>query len=150
MARYEHFVPVKGHPDYVVSNYGTIVNLRSGKEIAQHSNGQGYMKAFIDGKKRYVHRIVADSFFQGDHEGLDVNHIDGDPTNNFLGNLEWCTRKENIHHAMKTGLFHKTLKRDPNLVEVIRCKDRTNRGSNRFCNSTPGDFYCADALRKIV
>lgn len=149
MSRYEHFVPVKGHPNYEVSNYGTVINKKNGKQVIPRMNTNGYLRVFIDGKKIYLHRVVADSFFDGDHTGLDVNHKDGDPTNNFLGNLEWCTRKENINHAIRTGLFHRTKRPDADLVEVVRCKDCESRGSNRFCSMTPGDFYCADACKKI-
>lgn len=51
-----------------------------------------------------VHRLVADSFYDGEHDGLDVNHIDGNKTNNHISNLEFCTRSENLNHAFQHGL----------------------------------------------
>jgi hypothetical protein len=50
-----------------------------------------------------VHRLVMLSFV-GLSE-LDVNHKDGNKTNNHLSNLEFCTKSENIQHAYKTGLM---------------------------------------------
>ena len=63
-----------------------------------------YNNATRKGDDKLVHRLVADSFYDGNHENFEVNHIDGDKTNNFVGNLEWCTRSENLKHAYDTGL----------------------------------------------
>ena len=51
-----------------------------------------------------VHRLVAEAFLGGPHPDLDVNHIDGDKTNNCIENLEWCTREENVRHAVRIGI----------------------------------------------
>ena len=54
-----------------------------------------------------VHRLVMEAFCPIDNmESFDVNHKDGDKTNNKLSNLEWCTKIENMAHARNTGLFH--------------------------------------------
>lgn len=55
------------------------------------------------GIKRFVHRLVVDAFV-GDGAGRDVNHIDGDKTNNRMENLEYCDRLHNVRHAIATGL----------------------------------------------
>ena len=52
----------------------------------------------------YVHRLVAQTFPPCDSPDLEVNHKDGDKTNNSVSNLEWCTRAENMDHALRAGL----------------------------------------------
>jgi len=51
-----------------------------------------------------VHRLIAEAFYG--KSKLDVNHKDGDKTNNKIENLEFVTKSENIKHALKTGLFN--------------------------------------------
>lgn len=51
-----------------------------------------------------IHRLVAKAFIPL-VEGKDIiNHIDGNPNNNNVANLEWCTASENMLHANRTGL----------------------------------------------
>lgn len=70
-------------------------------------NGYHVVSLFTNGsqKKFLVHRLIATTFIPNPKELQDTNHKDGNKSNNGLSNLEWCTRKENIHHAMKMGLF---------------------------------------------
>lgn len=51
-----------------------------------------------------VHRLVMETFSEIDEDRPNINHIDGDKSNNSLDNLEWCTQYENIHHAWENGL----------------------------------------------
>lgn len=56
-------------------------------------------------KDYLVHRLVALAFLEKP-EGKDcINHIDGNPKNNNVSNLEWCDHKENNNHAFDTGLI---------------------------------------------
>jgi hypothetical protein len=51
-----------------------------------------------------LHRIVALTFIENPENKEQVNHIDGNKTNNAVSNLEWVTNQENQIHKFKTGL----------------------------------------------
>lgn len=105
----EYWLPVVDFSDYEVSNYGRIRSLKTDVVMKPYTTKGGYqlIKLFKNSKHhpRYVHRLVAASFFDCDYEEFEINHIDGDKENNFIGNLEWCKHSENIEHAIETGLF---------------------------------------------
>lgn len=50
-------------------------------------------------KRHSIHGLVASSFIGACPPGHNINHKDGDKSNNHAANLEYRTFKENIHHA---------------------------------------------------
>jgi hypothetical protein len=57
---------------------------------------------------RSVHRLVLEAFVGPRPEGMECRHLDGDPSNNRLGNLQWGTPKENrqdmrVHQTTNRG-----------------------------------------------
>jgi hypothetical protein len=106
---------------YQISNLGrvkslsrTIINVkgfvhkRKERILRNYSVSKGYLAVDLAiGKKRHcpkVHRLVALEFIPNPNNYPQVNHIDGDKTNNKVNNLEWCTCKYNINHAHKNKL----------------------------------------------
>lgn len=137
----ERWLPVKGFSNYEVSSNGKIRNVKTGRILKTTINDRGYEQVCLHEKNvqsaKRVHRLVADAFFDGDHTGRDVNHIDGNKTNNFIGNLEWCSRKENIAHAYQTGL-----KEEPTRVKVRVVETGVIYDSLSDCSKALGADRC--------
>lgn len=110
----ELWIPVKGHEQgYEVSNYGKV---RSLPRMIKHNKGglrmwkggivrpdigkNGYYRImFGDRKRQLLHRIVAIAFIPNPKNKPCINHIDGNPANNRVSNLEWVTHSENEKHS---------------------------------------------------
>jgi hypothetical protein len=104
---------------YQVSNYGRVrscdrcitrpsgVVFQKGKILSPSTNKAGYFGLVLckDGRKpRMIHSLVASAFLGERPDDYCINHKDGNKLNNAVTNLEYCTQKENIHHANRTGL----------------------------------------------
>lgn len=107
------FLPIDGFDEYAVSPFGDVISLKSDhiRLLSQCIEGDGYLFVLLyrNGKKytSTVHRLVAKTFLLNPDQMPQVNHADGNKYNNRLDNLEFCTAKENMQHAYKTGLHSK-------------------------------------------
>lgn len=95
---------------YVVTKYGNIINVLTGKVLKQTLDSKGYPAVIIHHNKKQkcirIHRELGIHFIPNpDPDRFNViKHIDGDKTNYDLGNLEWTDMKGNTEHALRTGL----------------------------------------------
>lgn len=104
----EEWKILKDFPFYELSNYGRLRN-KHGRILKPRLQNSGYyFYSLYDGRGRKhqtqvtVHKLVYLTFI-GDSNG-DINHIDGDKSNNHVSNLECISHSENLLHAFKIGI----------------------------------------------
>ena len=111
----EEWLPIVGYEGlYKVSDFGRIMRTKDmpgtfdGKILKTHLNRGGYqtLNIYKNGKRHIftVHRLVMEAFVSIRPDDMQVNHKDGDKTNNHLDNLEYVTISENHRHAFRIGL----------------------------------------------
>lgn len=107
---------------YQVSNLGNVKSLD--RIIIQKNNGvltktnyksrilklqlaNGYYRVNLSKNNcsywKLVHRLVGEAFLPHKKENNIINHLDNNPKNNNVSNLEWTTYKGNMQYAAKQG-----------------------------------------------
>lgn len=95
---------------YMIDKEGNIWSpYRGGKYLHPAPTKKGYYRIVLqttNGRKTFqVHRLVLETFKPVDNcDKLEVNHKDGDKSNNKLENLEWCTGSFNVRHSLENNL----------------------------------------------
>lgn len=144
-------------------------NIHGGKRfckpiiLSQKTKSNGYKEVCLyfeaqKGKSMYVHRLVIESFLGEIPRGLQVNHIDGDKSNNRLDNLEIVTNRENSLHSYHIlgnpapvcrGQYHPNTKLTDE--DVIRIRKNYKKGeSNSSLYEEYSDKVSLSSFRKIL
>ena len=108
----EIWLPVKDYEGlYEVSSLGRVKSLQPWRGSTERvlkpaTDTYGYLKVnlYKDGKMKthFVHRLVAQTFIPNLLKLPEINHLDENPLNNRVENLEWCDRKYNINYGTRT------------------------------------------------
>lgn len=101
---------IKDYSGYVVSDDGVVFDLINKRPVTV-SLVNGYptvsLKNIEQRRSIRVHTLVAQAFIPNPRNKKEVNHRDRVKTNNHVSNLEWCTRQENVAHAVASGAYAK-------------------------------------------
>ena len=105
----ELWQPVVGYEDrYEVSDTGQVKGPRGLRKPFFTYKGYAQVDIWKQGTRRnfLLHRLVAIHFIPNPNKCPQVNHKDGNKTNNAVSNLEWCTAAENNNHAVRLLRLH--------------------------------------------
>lgn len=109
---------IEGFENYEVSTEGEVRNKKYNRLLSPSPGAGGYLRVNLRKDKKsyqhYIHRLVASAFLEGEGE---VNHLDGNRTNNRVDNLEWTTHQENVNHAFE--ILHRIPSRGAVKVLVV-------------------------------
>jgi len=83
---------IDGIDGYMISNYGRV---KSNRGLLRIQNGRKYKQVTIRRKTYTIHKLVAESFLGDRPVGYIIDHIDNDPSNNRLDNLQYTSYKVN-------------------------------------------------------
>lgn len=87
----EVWVPLEGYPNYTVSNFGDVKNTTTNQILRHRPDAKGYLRVSLSNRgvvrDHYIHQLVAKCFFGRFEEGEQMNWVNGDITDNFVGNL---------------------------------------------------------------
>lgn len=122
---------------YSINNKGEVRSERNNR-LLKPINSHGYMYVHLCNenhrrKNKAIHRLVAETFLPNANKLPEVNHKDGDKTNNALDNLEWCSASYNTYHRI--NVLNKSNKRKVYCIETKQTFDSIKEASSFYGKS---------------
>ena len=115
------YVPIYNATAYI-NKCGDVYSSSTGEKLVWNLSHK-YYYVHVGGKDRLVHRVVAETFIPNPDNLPEVDHIDGDKSNNCVENLRWVTRSQNMKYAFESGVLNESLSKSL----VARWKHRRNQ-----------------------
>lgn len=155
----EEWKDIEGYEGlYQISNKGRVKSLvgwnghkyiSREKILKPSKTSTGYWKVDLhkNGKKKSLklHRVIASAFIPNPNNLPFINHIDSNPLNNSLENLEWCTPKYNSQYSYEHG-NHKRKINEKDAIELYNGDGTTS--VTRVAKALGVSTTCASAALK--
>jgi hypothetical protein len=85
-----------------VDHYDSLGRSHKGRILSIKKNNKGYLLVNLFHKEtKLVSRLIAITFIGNCPNKMEINHIDGNKSNNNHNNLEWVTKRENQLHRCR-------------------------------------------------
>ena len=128
---------IENYPNYFISTFGRIKSAKNNKILKPYVTKRGYSYIMLskNGKVKnfQVHRLVAKTFIDNPLNKPCVNHIDFNPSNNNVDNLEWVTHSENCLWSSKNiSLSHKGKEKTAQHKKAIRKSMLSSKNSKHY------------------
>lgn len=147
----ERHLDVYGADVSVFSDGSVHIHRSNGKRRFGNTSDKGYKTILIreGGKEHtvFVHRLIAKAFIPNPENKPQINHINGDKTDNRPENLEWCTNLENRRHRSEV-LKHYGRRTPIRCVETRATYESTLKASNEMGVSRANIHSCLAGKRK--
>ena len=147
---------IEDYSSYQVSNLGRIRSKKGILKPIKSSNGYLHIFLYNNGiKKQFLlHRLVCKAFKKNIYNLSEINHIDGNKENNNINNLEWCTRKENVHHFLLSNKLNNTIAKKVSQFDLLGNKlnsYKSIREASRQSNIDAHNIiYCCRGQKKTA
>lgn len=150
---------IKGYESlYQVSNRGKIWSIAKQKYRRLTLSKDGYLSVILTKNTKIrgfrVHRLVADAFLPNPKKYPLVNHLDADKKNNNLGNLQWCTQKMNVAHAVKYFPGSYSRSGEANGISKLTRTDIVNirqKSFNESCGAIARQYgVCRSTISRVI
>lgn len=144
---------IRGYEEYSIDTNGVVYSKKD-KPLKYSLNYRGYcmVNFMINGKRKGfgIHTLVAKQFItNNDIEKTQVNHKDGDKTNNHVENLEWVTPQENVKHAINVLGFSNKGEYNANAKKVFGFDKKSKEQIYMFpCVMDAGRYFSNNNEKK--
>lgn len=151
---------------YVINCEGVVINKETGYILKHHVDIKGYETVSLalpipdllgkcKVKFKKVHRLVAERFIPNPYNKKEVNHINGNKSDNHVINLEWVTPSENCIHAVTHGLkpdVQLTVDQVKRICEMIETNEFSLKNIAKICgvkDCIVNDIKCRNTWKYI-
>ena len=133
---------------YIITEDGRVYSHYKNKILKPQLNGNDYYRITISDKTVYIHHLVAQAYLPPKKPEEEIDHINGNRTDNRACNLRWCNRSENRQNSLQNNpkqlahLQKRVIKLDRDTEQVIEEFNGVKEAS-RKCSVNSGSIVKA-------